>query len=155
MPKYSKALVEDARLKLREWVKPGDTVHTILDHVSSSGMTRHIRLVLVKPDGVILHPNYNAAIVLGYAQAKRGDGLVVGGCGMDMGFHLVHSLGYALFGEEASKGTGKEANALRRAIFKAATFYMMQGGRKEKPDCNKPGEEWFGAAGYALKHQWL
>lgn len=31
---------EEAITKLREWIKPGDTVYTILDHVSSSGMSQ-------------------------------------------------------------------------------------------------------------------
>ncbi len=73
---------------------------------------------------------------------------------MDMGFHIVHSLGYALYGDEASKGTGKEANALRRALLKADPFYYTQGGAKA-PDPNKPGREWFGGSGYAFKHRWL
>jgi hypothetical protein len=159
MAKYSKAEIAEAKANLRKWLKPGDTVHTILDHVSRSGMCRHIRLVVIKCDGeksepVTLHPNHAAARVLGYSQAKR-DGLVVGGCGMDMGFHIVHSLGYALWGEEAEKGTGPEANELREAIYEADKFYWHQGGKKEVPDWTKPGREWFGGAGYALKHRWL
>ena len=74
---------------------------------------------------------------------------------MDTGFHIVHSLGYALFGKEASEGTGKAANALRKAIYEADKFYWHQGGKKEKPNWNKPGREWFAGAGYALKHRWL
>lgn len=102
MTKTQKAERADAITKLREWIKPGDTVHTILDHVSSSGMTRHIRVVLLScEDGkpVDLHPNYSVARALDLRQAKRGDGLIVGGCGMDMGFHLVNSLSYALYGD--------------------------------------------------------
>lgn len=154
MAKYSKTEIADATAQLRKWLKPGDTVHTILDHVSRSGMSRDIRVVILR-DGEALHPNHSVAVVLGYPRASKGDGLRVGGCGMDMGFHIVHSLGYALFGKEASEGTGKEANALRKAIFKADRHYMMQGGRKVEPDWRKPDREWFGAAGYALKHRWL
>lgn len=153
MAKYSKTEVEQARAKLREWIKPGDTVHTILDHVSRSGMSRTIRVVLLKNSDA-LHPNHAVATVLGYPQAKRGDALVVGGCGMDMGFHVVHSLGYALFGKEASEGTGKEANALRKAIGKVTKHYLCQGGAT-MPDYRKPDRVWFGAAGYAINHRWL
>lgn len=157
MPKYSKSEVASAHAKLREWIKPGDTVHTVLDSVSRSGMSRTIRLLLIQcqnGEAITLHPNYNAARVLGYSQAKRGDGLIVGGCGMDMGFHLVHSLGYALFGKEASEGTGKAANDLRRAIGKVTKNYLCQGGAT-MPDWRKPDRVWFGAAGYALNHRWL
>lgn len=156
--KYSKQEVAESFANLRKWLKPGDTVYTILDHVSRSGMSRDIRVVLLKSENgeaIASHPNYSVACVLGYPRASRGDGLRVGGCGMDMGFHIVHSLGYALFGEEAEKGIGKEANALRKAIYEADPFYWHQGGKKEKPDWTKPGREWFFGAGYALKHQWL
>ena len=140
--------------QLRKWLKPGDTVHTIIDHVSRSGMSRTIRVVLLK-DGDALHPNYAVSTILGYRRAKRGDGFVVGGCGMDMGFHVVHSLGYALFGEDAEKGTGPEADALRKAIYEADKHSWHQQGKKEPPDWTKPGREWFAGAGYALKHRWL
>lgn len=153
MTKYSKQQVDESRQQLRKWLKPGDTVHTICDHVSRSGMSRNIRVLILR-DGEALHPNHAVAVVLGYGRAKRGDGLVVGGCGMDMGFHIVHSLGYALFGHEAEHGTGKAANALRRAILKVTQHYFTQGGATA-PDPNKPGREWFGGAGYALKHRWL
>ena len=33
--------------------------------------------------------------------------------------------------------------------------YMMQGGREDEPDTTKPASEWFGVAGYALKHGWM
>lgn len=154
MAKYSKAQIEESLANLRKWLKPGDTVHTILDHVSSSGMSRNIRVVLLR-SGEAMHPNYAISVVLGLRRAKRGDGMVVGGCGMDMGFHIVHSLGYALWGKEASEGVGKEANALRKAIYLADKFYWHQQGKKEKPNWNKPGREWHGGAGYALKHRWL
>jgi hypothetical protein len=107
--------------RLREWLKPGDTLYTVLDSVSRSGMSRTIRVVLpyvrgvevesaapggkptdyVRKDSVgvdFLHPNHAVAEVLGYRRAKRGDGLIVGGCGMDMGFHVVNSLSSALYG---------------------------------------------------------
>jgi len=154
MTKYSKTEIAEAKAQLRKWLKPGDTVHTILDHVSRSGMSRDIRVVILR-DGEALHPNYSVSVVLGLPRASRGDGMRVGGCGMDMGFHIVHSLGYALFGQEAETGTGKEANALRKAIYNADKFYWHQGGKKEKPNWNKPGREWFECAGYALKHRWL
>ena len=101
MTKREQTEKDEAIAKLRELLKPGDTVYTILDHVSRSGMQREIRVVLLNADGskvVDLHPNYLMAKALGYRQAKR-DGLIVGGCGMDMGFHLVYNLSAVLFPE--------------------------------------------------------
>jgi hypothetical protein len=94
----------EAKEKLLGWIKRGDTVYTVCDHVSRSGMMRHIRLVvpLIGDDGKIhfIHPNFAAATVLGYSQVKKGNNaLKVGGCGMDMGFHLVYSLAQNLFGD--------------------------------------------------------
>jgi hypothetical protein len=158
MTKYSKTEIAEAFDRLRKWIKPGDTVYTILDSVSRSGMSRHIRVQLIQCDAgkpVVLHPNHAVSRVLGYRQAPR-DGLVVGGCGMDMGYHIVHSLGYALFGQEAEHGEGEAANALRRAIYEADRHYWHQHAEnKAAPNWNKPGKWWFGASGYALKHQWL
>lgn len=154
MTKYTKTEKAEAFATLRKMLKPGDTVHTILNNVSRSGMSRDIRVVVLR-DGEVLYPNWSVSVLLDYPRAKHGDGLRVGGCGMDMGFHIVHSLGYALFGQEAEHGTGKEANALRKAIYEADKHYWHQGGKKEAPDWTKPGREWFGGAGYALKHRWL
>ena len=153
MSKYTKAEKAEAFAMLRKMLKPGDTVHTILDSVSRSGMSRDIRVVVLR-DGAPLHPNWSVSVLLDYPRAKRGDGMRVGGCGMDMGFHIVHSLGYVLFGEDAEHGVGEEANQLRKAILEAAKHYFTQGGQKA-PDWRKPGREWFGGAGYALKHRWL
>lgn len=138
---------------LRKLLKPGDTVYTVLRHVSRSGMSRRIDLYKMSKDGPIWITG-PVGRALDYNEGKDG-GLVVGGCGMDMGFHLVHSLGYALFGELAAKGTGAKANRLRAKLRAVTGHYMMQGGRTEEPDPTKPAGEWFGAAGYALKHQWM
>jgi hypothetical protein len=77
---------------LLDILKPGDTVYCVLRHVSRSGMRREISLFTKEMrciDGL-------AARALGYRIGKRG-GLVVTGCGMDMGFHLVYNLGWRLF----------------------------------------------------------
>lgn len=119
----------DAIARLREWIKPGDTVYTILDHVSASGMSRAIRVVLASVDRRCIvcgasipnetvcpehplsaavstvshsHPNYAVGRALGLRHWKRNgreqDALVIGGCGMDMGFHLVSELSHVLYG---------------------------------------------------------
>lgn len=95
---------------LRKWLKPGDTVYTILRHVSRSGMQRQISVVvLVKDeDGSIidLHPNWSVAKATGYRLNKGGanDALIVDGAGMDMGFDVVYNLGRVLFPDVTTDG---------------------------------------------------
>jgi hypothetical protein len=85
----------------RAHTKPGDTIYTILESVSRSGMSRQIRVLVpfTRDGGSVdfFHPNHAAATILGCRQAKRGDGLVIGGCGMDMGFHVVYEIGSAVW----------------------------------------------------------
>jgi hypothetical protein len=46
MTKADKLERDKAITQLRDWIKPGDTVYTILDSVSRSGMSRQIRVVV-------------------------------------------------------------------------------------------------------------
>lgn len=95
--KVQKTEREEDIAQLRKWMKPGATIYTILRHVSTSGMRREIGVVIFRK-GSVLHPNYSIGKVLGLRQGKR-DGLLIGGCGMDMGFHLVYSLSRVLWPE--------------------------------------------------------
>lgn len=84
--------------RLRQWVKPGDTVYCVLRHVSKSGMSRVIDLnVFDKETGDVSHIGYNAALALGYGYDRKREGIKIGGCGMDMGFALVYELSRKLF----------------------------------------------------------
>lgn len=93
--------------RLRDWYPKGSTVYTVLRSVARSGMSREIGLVALRCgerlDGekeiVALHPNYAASDVLGLRLNKDGDGLKIGGGGMDMGFELAYRLGQALYGD--------------------------------------------------------
>lgn len=87
--------------KLRETLKPGDTVYTILRHVSRSGMQREISLMIAGQGGEILDITYAAAKAMN-DRVGNYSGIVAGGCGMDMGFELVYNLGRTLW----SKGYG-------------------------------------------------
>ena len=93
----------------REWWKEhapkGTTVYTILRHVSRSGMRREIGLVVFGNDGqgktFPFHPNWSAAALTGRRlnSESRRDGVICDGCGMDMGFDLVYSIGQAVYGD--------------------------------------------------------
>ena len=114
---------QEAIEQLREWIKPGDTVYTILRHVSRSGMQREIGIVIFR-NGSDMHLDYSVAKALDLRQGRH-NGVIIGGCGMDMGFHLVYSLGKKLWPNDTPEPHGI---------------------RNGEPDSN---------GGYAIKHRWL
>lgn len=98
--KQAEADAVQAREQLREafGLKPGATVYCILRKRSASGMRRHISLLTVR-DGRIADVSFFAARALRLKADRDSGGIVVSGCGMDMGFHLVYELGRALYPE--------------------------------------------------------
>jgi len=170
---------EEAKAKLREWIKPGDTVYTILRHVSRSRMLREIGIVLLTPPDdmgaqvkvpparhpgmVDLHPNYLVAEALGERIGKR-DGVIVGGCGMDMGFHLVYNLGRVLW-PDGFGCIGKECRSNDHSNGDRDDYaphgLTDENGRPENREAG-PGEvadgcraHWHDDGGYALTQKWL
>jgi hypothetical protein len=88
---------EKAIADLRQWIQEGGTVYTILRHCSRSGLSRSISLFVIK-DNQPIELDYWAAKAIDYKIDRKNGGLIVTGTGMDMGFHLVYSLSYAMFG---------------------------------------------------------
>ena len=87
---------DEARERLLTLLQPGATVYTVLRHVSSSGMSRRIDCYTIQNNRTLYLSGYMEA--LGIAKRQKGkDGLMVSGCGMDMGYHLVDRLSWALF----------------------------------------------------------
>ena len=120
---------EESLAMLRKWLKPGDTVYTILETRAASGLSRRIRVLIpyVREDGSVdfIHPNHAVSKVLKLRRDDKHEGVTIQGCGMDMGFEIVYRLGKALWPE----GTPKP-----------------HGSRNGSPDSD---------GGYALKHRWL
>ena len=85
---------------LRKMLKPGDTVYCVLRKVARSGMSRHIDFYIISKNEPRWITGYVGQAV-GTPQSDRdwrtSAGLRVDGCGMDMGFHVVYSLGRVLF----------------------------------------------------------
>ena len=85
---------------LRTILTPGDTVYCILRHVSRSGMQREISLRVMDKDSEgkpwLRYIDTLAARAIG-ERIGRHDGIVMDGCGMDMGFQLVYLLSSALW----------------------------------------------------------
>ena len=81
------------------------TAYTILKSVSSSGMSRTMKVVTYHEGQVIDLTWYVARAGIGTLTEKNGQRVVrVGGCGMDMGFHVVYSLSVALYGSANDGG---------------------------------------------------
>ena len=101
--KYSADEVRKAKTGLRKLLKRGDTVYTVLRHVSKSGMFRRISLYAIKRN----QPrwlDYPTAVLWGEKLRRDAEGVPVTGCGMDMGFHLVEGLSAMLFKKRGADG---------------------------------------------------
>ena len=85
---------EQCKQKLSKLLENVDTVYGIVRHVSSSGMSRDIDLYIIQDNQLVYLTGY-ASTVLDYPMVKN-RGMKVGGCGMDMVFHCVSSLAYAI-----------------------------------------------------------
>jgi hypothetical protein len=100
---------------------------TSLKSVSRSGMTRTIDVFYMKENQPI-RINWEIDKITSFNMTKDGY-IKVGGCGMDMGFHLVYSLSRCLF------------NDVNFAKYKLSG---RNGNKYETTD-----------AGYILKQRWL
>lgn len=126
---------DEARAQLREWLPPGATVYTVLRHVSTSGMQRRISLFAMV-DGQPFNIDYWAKRACGWRLHQDG-GIVVRGCGMDMGFSLVYELSSTLYRDgHGCTGEGCPSND------------HSNGDRDRGPHQHRDG-------GYALHHRWL
>jgi hypothetical protein len=142
------AVRQEAIDRLKQWIKPGDTLYTQIKHVSRSGMQRVIQVVKIdcpdkyridegKTEPDILYLGYNVATVVDMRYDREREGVKVGGCGMDTGFHLVYELSHALFRDGFDcVGEGCPAND------------HSNGDRDYTPHRHSD-------PGYALKQRWL
>jgi hypothetical protein len=152
----------DAIAKLRELLPPGSTVYTILRHVSRSGMSRSISAVVVE-DGEPVVIDYLVRHALGLTFDRTNGGLKVQGGGMDMGFHVVYSLSYALY-PNGAPCIGEKCWS--NDHINGDRDYTPHGCFDEngQPEDREPGpgeqadgcrRHWHRDGGYALRHRWL
>lgn len=135
---------EWARDELRDDLKPGTTVYTILEHVGRSGMSRRIG-VRVFVDNEPRYLDGLVAIALGEPVPRDG-GIRMDGCGMDMGFELVYRLSHALY-PEGFDCIGREGYPEKRDALCPSNDHS-NGDRDYEPHRHNDG-------GYALRHRWL
>jgi hypothetical protein len=149
MPRRTKAQEAERQAaidRLREWLKPGDTVYTVLRHVSRSGMMRHIDVYKLTDDGP-QWLSYPVSLALDLRTNDRDGSLKVGGCGMDMGFHVVYSLSAMLYPDGfdcIGEGDGYKSRC-------PSNDHVNSG-----PDRNNYAPtHHHQSGGYALRHRWL
>ena len=87
---------QSSKEKLLELLSPGDTVYTILRHVSRSGVSRVIDLLVMSEGSPRSISGYAAEVCNNKLDRDRW-GVKISGAGMDMGFALVYELSYNLF----------------------------------------------------------
>lgn len=116
--RFSPAVIAEFTEQLRSELPPGSGVYTQMLHVSRSGMQREIAAYIVR-DGQIVNISWQVAAITGNRYGDRG-GVIVGGAGMDMTFHLVYSLSRRLYpdghrctGSQGVTPTGKPSKVPR------------------------------------------
>ena len=84
---------------LERQVKP--TLYTNLKSVSSSGMSRDMKVLAVVEGEIVDITYYVGKLDIGTIKERNGQRVIrVGGCGMDMGFHVVYTVSAILYGYE-------------------------------------------------------
>jgi len=150
--KYSEEDKARAKEALKD-LKPGDVVYTEIVSVSRSGMTRHIKPIIIRDNQPNWIGHYVAAL-LDERLDKEG-GVIVTGAGMDMGFNLVYRLSYRLFPD--GFGIKGEASLYPQGVTPATKAEADNLRSKGVKFHSRNGDDlgWDKDGGYALKQRWL
>jgi hypothetical protein len=126
--------------RLREMLPPGSVVSTIARHVSRSGMSRSISLVINDED-----ISWLAARAMDDRIDRNNGGIKIAGAGMDMGFALVYNLSATLYpdGFECIGDGGPDA-----WLRLCPSNDHSNGDRDYTPHHHTSG-------GYAIRQRWL
>ena len=95
--RYTKEETAEAIGRLLSELTPGRTVYTKITHVSRSGMSRSIECYLAQGRDNLTDITWSIARATNARLDPRHGGIIMGGCGMDMGFALVYNLGRTLY----------------------------------------------------------
>lgn len=133
MVKMSKSNRNDNIEHLKSLLKPGDTIYTILRHVSRSGMYQAIDLVVIR-DGGALDISHLAGPLLEGNDSRHNGACKASGCGMDMGFALVYGLSSILWPDG---------------------FSCIGEGCPSNDHVNGENTKFHRSGGYALRQRWL
>jgi len=124
--------MNESKSYLKKLFTVNKIIYCKLDHVSQSGMTRHISFYVARKNRII-DISLHISNVTKHKRSKNG-GLIVGGCGMDVGFAVVYNLGYCLYPKGFRSSERNRCNGM-------------------KP--TDKGYNWDKDGGYRLKHSWL
>jgi hypothetical protein len=95
--KFMELNEKQSKTRLKKLIKRGDNITTLIRNVSTSGMSREI-IVLIARGKEVKNISYDVSQLLDWKRGNN-EGVIVSGCGMDMAFHLVYSLGSMLFND--------------------------------------------------------
>jgi hypothetical protein len=137
--------LDHATAGLNKWLKPGDTVYTLVTHVARSGMSRSIK-VFVMLDNEPVDITWHTMMLLDLKIDQNNGGVKMGGCGMDMGFALVYDLSRVLFRDKFECIGDHEQYAKRCP----SNDHVNSG-----PGRNDYTPHMHSNGGYALRQRWL
>ena len=96
----------ECKEQLLKHLSRGDTVYSIIRHVSANGMSRRIDFYAIRDNKPIYLTGYIEGLLHSYKRHAKGDGLIIGGSGMDMAFHVVYNVASALFDDNTGSDSG-------------------------------------------------
>lgn len=145
----------DAIAYLRTILNPGDRITCTVLHVSASGMSRLIMLQVPvrQSDGTlrIQDISWRVADAIGERFDYKRGGVLMGGCGMDMCFAAVYSLGRVLFPDGFGLVGKRDGKKKRPATAKQAARMVRDGWRFRGRNGDASG--WDNDGGYALDYR--
>lgn len=137
----------EAIAELQDMLSPGDTVYTVLRHVSRSGMMRAIDLYVMEGNEP-RRITWRVCKATGYPYSDKHEAARVEGCGMDMGFSIVYNLSSVLFrGGFDCIGEGNYETG--RQGCPSNDHSNDRGERNYAPDRHHK------SGAYALRHRWM
>jgi hypothetical protein len=147
---------------LRETLRPGDKLYTVLRSVSRSGMSRTVDVYAITcTDGQVDKRYWSRTIAAACGESLDKNGAIkVSGCGTDVGFELVYNLGKLLW----PKGSGvacQDRCCTFRADSPAGIVPLdkdaVKRGVTPHVFCGRNGDTsgWDLDGGYALKQEWI
>jgi len=139
MTKAQKAERDAQRTALRATLTPGETIYTTLRHRARSGMSRTISAHVIR-DGALVDITHAVSVACGYRLDRNRWGVVMGGCGMDMGYALAYAIGAACYPDGV-------------ACIGAACASNDHNNREKGPEDGSPWIHRDG--GYTFRHRWI
>lgn len=152
---------EQAIAILRETLRPGDKLYTVLRGVSRTGMSRTIdvyRITCENGETVKSWLSPRVARACNLTFNAKAEAIRMDGCGMDMGFEIVYTLGRVLW----PQGFAEKCTACGRTPTRKDA--IDEGQPERAPQCsrghtfrgrNNDTTGWDTDGGYALKQEWL